>query len=546
MNWWEEKPENLSYRFEGIVYPVTGVDQSETQDKFYVRSANDGWYFARDGYWNGDPEKGHIIVKDKPETEDLCVNWWEEDVEDLEIRVFEGSGLTEWTDVESVERRVNDFYVSYHPEPNGGTYSWIFKRDGYAYRANYSGNRMAENKFAQIRVKEEGVIMEGKCSHCGKDITESSPESLHVVRERTYCDECFDELYAYCGNCDKLVSRSRCYYSEHYEKYICSSCKAEMNYCEGCEEYFYDSDSNHYDNGSLCNNCSENYYRCENCGNFVHENNVYELNGSDYCESCYEDLRDSDSEIIREYKDDPELIFYHTDKGLSPYIGVEVEVEKNSSNSENPFDVSVLEEIPEDYFWMTTDGSLNWGFEIKNHPMSLNWIKDNISVWKNMFDKLEQSGTHTEDTCGTHFHISKQFLNAKDRLKLLIFFERHWDDLVKLSLRREYGNIQAYARKYGQVKEIACKKIVDGDGDYGRYFAINLCPARTVEIRLFGGISNIVQFEYLLDLVEQILRAIKAVSIFEVKAITIEEILRGMRKDHRKMGLQLLREGLCV
>ncbi len=375
-------------------------------------------------------------------------------------------------------------------------------------------------------------LLFSKCSNCNNIFLKSE---MTMIDNEYYCKDCRNDNFSVCNFCNEWINNNEVTYLEKYDESVCYDC-LDNNFtkCDKCGNYFKDEDLFHFNNGSLCNDCQQEYYECRDCGDYVHEDYIHFHNDEAYCSDCYNDIQDDD--IVHEYGYSPHLNFYKTSYGKSPYFGIEMELERIDSTNIKP-----LKSIDEDYFWITNDGSLNDGIEIKNHPMSVNYIRENTHLWKNLFTKISDCDLEVQNTCGTHIHISNKWLDEKSRLKLILLFEYLWDDFLKLSLRDSYENVYRYAKNYKTKNILQCKRIVD-DHDYGRYFAINLNNTNTTEIRLYGGISTIEQFEYLIDLTYSILLLIKTRNIFEIKSITTEEILRGMRKDNRRIAINILRK----
>ena len=81
------------------------------------------------------------------------------------------------------------------------------------------------------------------------------------------------------------------------------------------------------------------------------------------------------------------------------------------------------------------DGSLDDGFEIVTHPMSLEY-HINEMPWCEVLGKAQQLGyrSHQANTCGLHVHVSRKAFGETEVLqdaaiaRVLFFIEKHWNE----------------------------------------------------------------------------------------------------------------------
>ena len=101
--------------------------------------------------------------------------------------------------------------------------------------------------------------------------------------------------------------------------------------------------------------------------------------------------------------------------------------------------------------------------------------------------------SHQARTCGLHVHVNRDALGDSESeqdaviARILYFFERHWEELLKFS-RRTQRQLEQWANRYGyqdHPMEILdhAKKGYGG----GRYSSINLQNPDTIEFRIFRG-----------------------------------------------------------
>ena len=143
--------------------------------------------------------------------------------------------------------------------------------------------------------------------------------------------------------------------------------------------------------------------------------------------------------------------------------------------------------------YIKTDGSLNDGMELVSHPCSILYHRTEFP-WKDITRKAKRLGytAHNAGTCGLHVHISRDRLgeSSEDQeetiSRLMFFFESHWNELVKFSRRTEHA-LNQWAARYG-YKDCP-KEILENakSSSKGRYASVNICNAKTVEIRMFRG-----------------------------------------------------------
>lgn len=101
--------------------------------------------------------------------------------------------------------------------------------------------------------------------------------------------------------------------------------------------------------------------------------------------------------------------------------------------------------------------------------------------------------SHQTTTCGLHVHVNRDAFGISEAeqdaviARILYFFEKNWEELLKFS-RRTPRQLEYWAARYGykdQPKELLdhAKKGCHG----GRYTSVNLTNADTIEFRIFRG-----------------------------------------------------------
>lgn len=117
----------------------------------------------------------------------------------------------------------------------------------------------------------------------------------------------------------------------------------------------------------LCHDCfDDHYHRCDCCSRIIRDDRICWRNDVPYCEPCFEDFDDE----IEEYSYKPEPIFYGKGKR---YLGVELEVDNGGKVDSNAESIKEVANYHEEHVYIKSDGSLDDGFEIVSHPMTLDY-----------------------------------------------------------------------------------------------------------------------------------------------------------------------------
>lgn len=274
------------------------------------------------------------------------------------------------------------------------------------------------------------------------------------------------------------------------DELLCPDCLAEQTtVCSCCGERIYKADNSGTDAIPLCEDCYDNHYeRCAHCGALIHRRDTYYRGDDPYCYDCYHTLP---AQGINDYYFKPEPIFYGTGKR---YFGVELEVDEGGESDGNAERVLDIANSGRELIYCKHDGSLNDGFEIVTHPMTLDFHKNKMP-WAEIMEEAKKMGylSHQADTCGLHVHVNRTtFGNTESEqeaaiARVLYFFEKFWEELLKFS-RRTQRQLDHWAARYGYKEKP--KDILDhakGHNSAGRYTAVNLTNRDTVEFRMFRG-----------------------------------------------------------
>ena len=294
-----------------------------------------------------------------------------------------------------------------------------------------------------------------------------------------------------CDICGEEHTEAACTYWD--DQCFCPTCLDTLTtLCRECGERVYRDQAMSYGSEYICPRCFEDYYTiCENCGEVVPYSDAYTISGRDgcFCENCYDDLRSDD--VIHEYSYKPTPLFY----GTGPrYFGVELEIDLEGEDNENAYQLLEIANRCNEHLYCKHDGSLSNGFELVTHPMSLTYHCRDMP-WQDVMRSAVRMGyrSHQTDTCGLHVHVSRNAFGDTEEeqdaaiARLLYFFEKHWEELLKFSRRTAY-QMEQWAARYGYKERP--KEILDhAKKGYSkvRYSSINLQNRATIEFRIFRG-----------------------------------------------------------
>lgn len=312
------------------------------------------------------------------------------------------------------------------------------------------------------------------------------------------CDDCA----RLCPSCDSMFNiNSGASHAYHDGDSYCARCtRDEWRVCNHCDDWTHDDDMAYANNiGRICQHCLENYYWwCESCDEYHGDN--------DEC---------SNHGLINDYSYRPTPIFYHTEEELDnarvktkirnnvvrrarqmTYMGFELEVESMSRDKFR--DGAELFQDIEDLVYLKTDGSLNNGFEIVSHPMTLDWFMANFP-----FEKLEELKSldfegWNVSSAGLHVHVSKDAFNgiaAEAKFVCLI----HNNANLFESLAGRSGSRWSQFDN-GNTKDLRRKLLHMVGSD--RYSAVNMNNQNTLEVRIFKSSLKPERLQMALQLVD--------------------------------------------
>lgn len=325
-----------------------------------------------------------------------------------------------------------------------------------------------------------------------------------------------------------------------------TACSNSARSCQWCDDDYILPDDGHdrQCNGStpawmgtrqyswqhiLCASCADYAYTCDNCGEPEHSDHITTVNHDYvYCEACagytswcencdmsfrtgrhdcpHEEEEDPGDVRVRNYsyKPTPDLTWVVERDGdllssgridATAFLGLELELELNGASLRDALDECATAFGSKAYY--KDDGSLENGFEIVTHPMTLAAHKTLVD-WS-FLTKLSAAGCRSWNTrtCGTHIHISRSAFRTNRHLAMFQFLIlNNRSEMTKIA-----GRDSERWAAFDGVKNAVIPNL-KGRVWRGRYEAINVLNEHTLEIRMFRGSLNPTRILAYLELVD--------------------------------------------
>ena len=339
--------------------------------------------------------------------------------------------------------------------------------------------------------------------HCSVCDAAYPPEQLVEFDGQLLCPECLASETVICSHCGDRIWRRR-------------NVGTNIPLCERCYTAFYTT--------------------CSRCGRVLNQSDVYYGDNDDdddeavYCYDC--SVHRHAEQPINDYYYKPDPIFYGDGQR---FFGVELEIDnagESESNARTLLQIANCNGLH--HLYCKHDGSLDDGFELVSHPMTLDYHKSEMP-WRRILEEAREMGylSHQANTCGLHVHVNRTAFGATEAeqdsriARVLYFFEKHWEELLKFS-RRTQRQLEHWAARYGykeQPREILdhAKKGCHG----GRYTCVNLTNGDTIEFRMFRGTLKLNTLIATLQLVNRICDVALYLSDEELKAMSWTTFVSG-------------------
>lgn len=275
--------------------------------------------------------------------------------------------------------------------------------------------------------------------------------------------------------------------------------------CQVCGDVWPIRERTLFQGEELCQHCfDQQHTHCALCGVQTDYDDCLYHDGQPYCQNCYRLVEKG----IHDYYYKPAPIFY----GQGPrYFGVELEIDNGGESASNARRLISVVNRSEPLIYCKHDGSLDDGFEIVTHPMSLEFHQRSMP-WEDVVREAVSMGytSHQAFTCGLHVHVSRDAFGCSEAeqdaciARVLYFFERFWEELLRFS-RRTARQLDRWAARYGykdrpgDILDHAKKHMPNG-----RYACVNLTNDETIEFRIFRGTLKLNTLIATLQLVDKI------------------------------------------
>ena len=312
---------------------------------------------------------------------------------------------------------------------------------------------------------------------------------------------------------------------------LCPACLSSQTvYCSCCDRRIWTDDNVGTDAQPLCQDCFDDHFeRCTTCNALIRRGDTYYRGDTPYCAECYQSVGCGDE--IMSYYFKPTPIFYGEGKR---FFGVELEIDGAGEDNDNAAEILHIANVERPLVYCKHDGSLDDGFEIVTHPMTLDFHLHNMP-WEQIVEEAKKLGytSHQAGTCGLHVHVNRNAFGETEAqqdaviARVLYFFEKNWEELLKFS-RRTQSQLDQWAARYGykdQPKELLdhAKKSAHA----GRYTSVNLTNKNTIEFRIFRGTLKHNTLIATLQLLDRICDVALFMSDEQVKAMSWTTFVSG-------------------
>lgn len=215
---------------------------------------------------------------------------------------------------------------------------------------------------------------------------------------------------------------------------------------------------------------------------------------------------------------------------------MELEIDGAGEDNENASTLLNIANRKHSFAYCKHDGSLDDGFEIVTHPMSLECQLHEMP-WEAVLHEAVAQGylSHQAGTCGLHVHVSRKAFgdtyDAQDSAiaRVLFFVECHWRELLRFS-RRTQRQMDQWAARYGyrDRPDEMLEHVKKGSGS--RYTCVNLNNCDTIEFRMFRGTLKLTTLLATLQMVDHICDVAIHLSDDELRDLSWSSFVSGIKE----------------
>lgn len=246
----------------------------------------------------------------------------------------------------------------------------------------------------------------------------------------------------------------------------------------------------------------------------------------------------------------PKLKFGNTDHDADPdlYLGFELEVARGGERNSVAAKVMDLMNENEPTVYCSHDSSINCGFEIISHPLTMEKHRDNKELYEKLFKMLVHEGyrSHDDSSCGLHVHFSRAYFDKYEGSidRLIFIMNKFWDDIVLFS-RKTQDAIERYARTLSGWDRDEFIERWDKSGDHdGHYYALNLVNEHTIEFRIWRGTLKLSTFMLTMEATYNMIQAAAHKTLAELDDMKFEDFLDDAGKRYYQIKKDALEFGL--
>lgn len=349
----------------------------------------------------------------------------------------------------------------------------------------------------------------GTCMDCSTDFNMNSG-SPHASTDDGYaCGRCTRNNWMYCAHCSDWASNDSGAYVQYLGS-VCEYCRDNaFTWCEGCDEYREQDDYDHFDN-------------CNTSG-LVHDYSYRPTPGFHHTLIEYDNARIIEQEsqdTLRKYR-------------KIAYMGFELEVECESDRNSYRNGAESFGSISEVY--LKGDGSLNYGFEIVTHPMTLDYAMGGLA--QPLWDTIEALGSKgfsawETSTAGLHVHVSRDGFACESHQARFVHFVHRNEEFLSWLAGRGKSRWASYSKEQLQNLRGKLRRQYNSE----RYMAVNLNNSGTLEVRIFRASTEPLRIKMALQLVDAIVNYTEKLSANQMvlgKAFSSESFIQWVSPQAR-------------
>ncbi len=217
----------------------------------------------------------------------------------------------------------------------------------------------------------------------------------------------------------------------------------------------------------------------------------------------------------------------------NPHIGFELEVQCNNSSYDKYDCHGELNKYfndTEQRFCYENDCSIGYGFECISRPADIKYWVDNFASLEKGCRKIARMGccSHNGGRCGLHVHIDRNYFGTSRicrelaEAKMLWIFEKHWDNMVRFSRRRNFEYCERLNKGSRTIPEIIK---YNKSAACGHYTAVNVGNSNTIELRLWRGSLRPETIKATLKFSVRLAELVKNKTVCELNEMSFEDIL---------------------